>query len=147
MDAHKMRAKVPKYYICNAYYAFSITTSSPDLVKNSFPFSEKFWKISLPCSWYPCYIERHPKCFISSPANLTNKIEICNIIWLAPSSRMRMSMSMNMSMSMSMSMQELRTWIHDNLCNLTIKSDSGQHAQFFWCLSKFIKIITIISTF
>ena len=24
----------------------------------------------------------------------------------------------------------LRTWIHDNLCYLTIKSDSGQHSQF-----------------
>ena len=25
---------------------------------------------------------------------------------------------------------QLRTWIHDNLCDLTIKSDSGQHSQF-----------------
>ena len=29
---------------------------------------------------------------------------------------------------------QLRTWIHDNLCYLTIKSDSGQHSQFLRCL-------------
>ena len=29
---------------------------------------------------------------------------------------------------------QLRTWIHDNLCYLTIKSDSGQHLQFLRCL-------------
>ena len=28
----------------------------------------------------------------------------------------------------------LRTWIHDNLCYLSIKSDTGQHSQFLWCL-------------
>ena len=27
----------------------------------------------------------------------------------------------------------LRTWIHDNLCYLTIKSDIGQHSQFLRC--------------
>ena len=31
---------------------------------------------------------------------------------------------------------QLRTWIHDNLCDLTIKSDTGQHSQFlqYFCL-------------
>ena len=29
---------------------------------------------------------------------------------------------------------QLRTRIHDNLCYLTIKSDSGQHLQFLRCL-------------
>ena len=28
---------------------------------------------------------------------------------------------------------QLRTWIHDNLCYLTIKSDTGQHSQFLRC--------------
>ena len=28
-----------------------------------------------------------------------------------------------------------KTWIHDNLCYLTIKSDTGQHSQFLQCLS------------
>ena len=28
---------------------------------------------------------------------------------------------------------QLRTWIHDNLCYLTIKSDGGQHSQFLRC--------------
>ena len=28
-----------------------------------------------------------------------------------------------------------RTWIHDNLCYLTIKSDTGQHSQFLRCFS------------
>ena len=28
---------------------------------------------------------------------------------------------------------QLRTWIHDNLCYLTIKSDPGQHSQFLRC--------------
>ena len=28
---------------------------------------------------------------------------------------------------------QLRTWIHDNLCDLTIKSDTGQHLQFLRC--------------
>ena len=28
----------------------------------------------------------------------------------------------------------MRTWIHDNLCCLTIKSDTGQHSQFLRCL-------------
>ena len=26
-----------------------------------------------------------------------------------------------------------RTWMHDNLCCLTIKSDTGEHLQFLWC--------------
>ena len=30
---------------------------------------------------------------------------------------------------------QLRTWIHDNLCYLTIKSDIGQHSQFLRCLN------------
>ena len=29
---------------------------------------------------------------------------------------------------------KLRTWIHDNLCDLTIKSDTGQHSQLLRCL-------------
>ena len=29
---------------------------------------------------------------------------------------------------------QLRTWIHDHLCDLTIKSDTGQHLQFLRCL-------------
>ena len=28
---------------------------------------------------------------------------------------------------------QLRTWIHDNLCDLTIRSDIGQHSQFLRC--------------
>ena len=28
----------------------------------------------------------------------------------------------------------MRTWIHDNFCCLTIKSDTGQHSQFLRCL-------------
>ena len=31
---------------------------------------------------------------------------------------------------------QLRTWIHDNLCSLTIKSDTGQHLQLLRCLWK-----------
>ena len=27
----------------------------------------------------------------------------------------------------------MRNWIHDNLCYLTIKSDTGQHSQFLRC--------------
>ena len=30
--------------------------------------------------------------------------------------------------------RQLRTWIHDNLCCVTIKSDTGQHSQFLRCL-------------
>ena len=30
-------------------------------------------------------------------------------------------------------LRQLRTWIHDNLCYLTIKSDTGQHSQFLQC--------------
>ena len=29
---------------------------------------------------------------------------------------------------------QLWTWIHDNLCYMTIKSDTGQHSQFLRCL-------------
>ena len=29
---------------------------------------------------------------------------------------------------------QLRTWIHDNLCYLTINCDTGQHTQFLRCL-------------
>ena len=29
---------------------------------------------------------------------------------------------------------QLRTWIHDNLCDLTINCDTGQHSQFLQCL-------------
>ena len=29
---------------------------------------------------------------------------------------------------------QLRIWIHDNICYLTIKSDTGQHLQFLQCL-------------
>ena len=32
---------------------------------------------------------------------------------------------------------ELRTWIHGNLCYLTIKSDTGQHSQFLRCFHLF----------
>ena len=28
----------------------------------------------------------------------------------------------------------LRTWIHDNLCAMTIRSETGQHSQFWQCL-------------
>ena len=30
---------------------------------------------------------------------------------------------------------QLRIWIHDNLCYLTIKSDTGQHSQFLRCFT------------
>ena len=30
---------------------------------------------------------------------------------------------------------QLRTWIHDNLCNLTINCDNEQHSQFLRCLA------------
>ena len=29
---------------------------------------------------------------------------------------------------------QLRTWIHDNLCYLTVNCDTGQHSQFLRCL-------------
>jgi len=32
---------------------------------------------------------------------------------------------------------QLRTWFHDNLSYLTIKSDTGQHSQFLRCFSHF----------
>ena len=31
---------------------------------------------------------------------------------------------------------QLRTWIHDNLCYLTINCDTGQHSQFLRCFLK-----------
>ena len=31
---------------------------------------------------------------------------------------------------------QLRTWIHDNLCYLTINYDTGQHSQFLRCFSQ-----------
>ena len=31
---------------------------------------------------------------------------------------------------------QLWTWFHDNFCCLTIKSDTGQHSQFLWCLEQ-----------
>ena len=30
---------------------------------------------------------------------------------------------------------QLKTWIHDNLCNLTINYDNKQHSQFLRCLA------------
>ena len=30
---------------------------------------------------------------------------------------------------------QLRTWIHNNLCDLTINCDTGQHSQFLRCLN------------
>ena len=30
---------------------------------------------------------------------------------------------------------QLRTWIHDNLCHLTINCDTGQHSQFLRCFA------------
>ena len=32
-------------------------------------------------------------------------------------------------------LEQLRTWDHDNLCDLTFKSDTGQHSQFLCFLS------------
>ena len=32
---------------------------------------------------------------------------------------------------------QLRTWIHDNLCYLTINCDTGQHLQFLRCFEKY----------
>ena len=32
-----------------------------------------------------------------------------------------------------------RTWSHDNLCDLTIKSDAGEHTQFLQCFSFYYK--------
>ena len=31
---------------------------------------------------------------------------------------------------------QLRIWIHENLCDLAIKNDTGQHLQFLRCLKK-----------
>ena len=33
---------------------------------------------------------------------------------------------------------QLSTWIHDNLCYLTIKSETGQHSQFLRCFNAII---------
>ena len=35
---------------------------------------------------------------------------------------------------------QLRTWIHDNLCYLTINCDTGQHSQFLRCLHNIFDI-------
>ena len=40
----------------------------------------------------------------------------------------------------------LRTWIHDNLCDLKIKSDTGQHSQFLRCLVPQIVLTPKLST-
>ena len=40
-----------------------------------------------------------------------------------------------------------KTWIHDNLCYLTIKSDTGQHSQFVRCFFIFGKNWGIIGCF
>ena len=42
---------------------------------------------------------------------------------------------------------QLRIWIHDNLCYLTTKSDSGQHSQFLrcFCVSVFFMAIFVKS--
>ena len=37
---------------------------------------------------------------------------------------------------------QLRTLIHDNLCYLTIKSDSGQHSQFLRCFDNFPLLVS-----
>ena len=33
--------------------------------------------------------------------------------------------------------RQLRTWIHDNFCYLTINCDTGQHSQFLQCFAIF----------
>ena len=43
--------------------------------------------------------------------------------------------------------RQLRTWIHDNLCCLTIKSDTGQHSQFLRCFDIFHDRIHILKGF
>ena len=40
--------------------------------------------------------------------------------------------------------RQLRTWIHDNLCYLTIRSDTGQHSQFLRCLIYFLRMLSIL---
>ena len=40
---------------------------------------------------------------------------------------------------------ELRNWIHDNLCYLTIMSDTGQHLQFLQCLYLNVQVIWSIT--
>ena len=44
---------------------------------------------------------------------------------------------------------QLRIWIHDNLCYLTIKSDSGQHSQFLRCFDARLWVVIefVLSTF
>ena len=36
---------------------------------------------------------------------------------------------------------QLRTWIHDNLCDLTINCDTGQHSQFLRCFYLFMRFM------
>ena len=38
---------------------------------------------------------------------------------------------------------QLRTWIHDNLCYLTINCDTGQHSQFLRCFINNIQFVAI----
>ena len=42
---------------------------------------------------------------------------------------------------------QLRTWIHDNLCDLTIKSDTGQHSQFLQCFFLLFAIFLLTCTY
>ena len=39
---------------------------------------------------------------------------------------------------------QLRTWIHDNLCYLTINCDTGQHSQFLRCFGYFSVEISLV---
>ena len=39
---------------------------------------------------------------------------------------------------------QLRTWIHDNLCYLTINWDTGQHSQFLRCFIVFIACLSFV---
>ena len=38
---------------------------------------------------------------------------------------------------------QLRTWIYDNLCYLTINCDTGQHSQFLLCFNTRLKFLTL----
>ena len=40
---------------------------------------------------------------------------------------------------------QLGTWIHDDRCYLTIKSDTGQHSQFLQCLEKWNHFCFIVN--
>ena len=43
--------------------------------------------------------------------------------------------------------RQLRTWIHDNLCFLTINCDTGQHSQFLRCFCDFEHVQSVIVLF